>query len=461
MQATVEDCGTLRKRITVSYEPKEVAAREAKLLQRYAGQVRMKGFRPGKTPQSVVRSRYGKAVESEAREQLIKEALESTIKEKGLEPIGPSDIEATSEDNGLSHTVAFDVRPTFDLPDPKSLDLPKDDTEASDDEIQEELDQLSRRMGSYTDLDGETPVAAEDVLILSGRITSDDETVREVQDLHHILGSYPLFGVEATEMIEKATGKTVGDEVAFDTTLPENFKPEEWAGKPAHVSVSIQQAQRLTPATIDEAFATRLGAESPEALKERVADAVKGRKLNALIEQQNTAMITQLIERCSFEVPPQLLETLVDQRTQAVMASPENADKEGEEKEQAEREAREHSREQAERELRELLIMDRVADAYDVKVTNQDFQHQLMMAAYQSGRKPDELAKQLQETGQIHEVAADIRQHKTLEILRQLNEESEADTTQATDETGSASKKKKKKKAEADAEASETAANEE
>ncbi|MFW5860253.1 MAG: trigger factor [Planctomycetota bacterium] len=454
MQATVEDCGPLRKRVTVSYEPQEIAAREQELLQRYAGQVRMKGFRPGKTPQSVVRSRYGKAVKSEAREQLIKEGFESAVDEKGLQPIGPTEVEATSEENGLSHTIVFDVRPTFELPDPKSLDLPQEDTDASEEEVQQELDQLSRRMGSYTDLDGETPVAAEDVLILSGRITAGDETVREVQDLHHILGSYPLFGVEAADMVEKAAGKTVGDEIAFDTTLPENFKPEEWAGKAAHVSVSIQQAQRLTPATIDEAFATRLGAGSPEELRERVAQSIEGRKINALIEQQNTAMVTQLIERCSFDLPQQLLETVVDQRTQVAMARPENIGKEGDDKAQAEREARE----QAERMLRELLIMHHVAETYDVKVTNQDFQQQLMMAAYQSGRKPDEIAKQLQETGRIHEVADDIRQHKALEVLRQLITETKDD---AAAEAEGAPKKKKKKKNEADAEASGTAANEE
>ncbi|MHC5067053.1 MAG: trigger factor family protein, partial [Planctomycetota bacterium] len=194
MQVSVADAGTLRKQVTVTYDAGEVASRESQLLQRYANQMNVKGFRNGKVPANLVKKRYGAAVRGEIQEALANEGLNQAITDNELKPIGPVEPEENELGNdGLKLVASFDVCPAIELPAAESLEVPIEETSASADEINEELDALSRRSGDHQDLaDGDT-VAKDDAITLAGAITAGDETVREIHDLNHLVGAYPLF----------------------------------------------------------------------------------------------------------------------------------------------------------------------------------------------------------------------------------------------------------------------------
>lgn len=416
MQTSVDDCGTLRKQVTISYDAQEVAARTDELLSRYGTQANIKGFRPGKAPRTVLKTRYGKAAEGEARTILIEEGFKQLLKDQSLEPFGHVEQQEFDTKDGVRAVLAFDVRPTVSLPEIDSLEISKDDTSASPEEVEEEITQLCKRLGNYIDLDDQTTLVTDDVVVLSGAVTSAGEEVRSVQDLRHIIGAYPLFGTGVDEVVAMVADKKVGDQLDFTTTLPENFQPAEWGGKEAQVTVTIQQGQRLEPAPLDDELATRIGAESIDNLRERITMAIGARKENALIERQNTEIVDQLIERCSFELPPHSFDRIIDQGLAAAMER--HKDAEPERREELEKEERERIIKDTEQALRRHLILDAVANLYDVHTSRQDLEQQISMAAYQSGRKPGEIAQELQDSGRLNEVAHDIREHKALEVIR-------------------------------------------
>jgi trigger factor len=413
MQVSVADTGTLRKQVTITFDAAEVSSRESTLLQRYAGRMSVKGFRNGKVPPKLVKQRFGEAVRGEVQEALSNEGLQQAMREHDLRPIGPLEPETNEiSDQGLTLIASFDVQPPLELPDPKSIDLPVEDTSASEQEVQAELDGIARRSGEHADVpEGET-LAKDDAVTLSGKLTAGEETVRDIQDLNHLVGAYPLFGKEPDEVVAMVSQRKVGDVLEFDTTLPQSFKPEAWAGKDVHVAVTIQRAQRMTPAPLDDDFAKKLGTESLEQLTERVQQMLASRKEQELHGKRMEAMIDQPVEQTSFELPPKLFADLVDQRTQAEL---ERA-KQGEEAVD-EAAIRETQQAAIERELRQHLLTEAIANTYEVRATQQDLQQQISMAAYQSGRQPQDVAKQLQESGQMMQVMSDIRSHKALETM--------------------------------------------
>ncbi len=432
MQTSVDDCGTLRKQVTISYDAQEVAARADELLGRYGTQATIKGFRPGKAPRAVLKARYGKAAEGEARSALIDEGFKQLIKDQALEPFGQVEEQDIDTKDGVRAVLAFDIRPTVNLPEIDSLTITTNDTSASPEEVEEEITQLCRRMGTYVDLDDQTTLVSDDVIVITGTITSNGETVRSIEDLRHIVGAYPLFGTGVDEVVAMVADKKVGDVLEFTTTLPENFQPEQWGGKEVQVSVTIQQGQRLEPATLDDDLATRIGAESVDNLRERITMALAARKENALVEQQNTEIIDQLIERCPFELPPHSFDKIIEQGLAAAMERHQDADPER--RQELEQEERERIVKDTTQALRRHLILDAVANQYDVHTTRQDLEQQISMAAYQSGRKPAEIAQELQESGRLNEVAHDIREHKALELIRRKLTE-----TPATEEADASS----------------------
>ena len=414
MQVVVDDAGKLRKRVTLTIAADELAGRENQLLDRYAGQVNLRGFRKGKAPKAVVRQRFGDAVTQEAQEAMLREAFQQALSDNELQPVGPLAPEEPSTDDGLVQVIEFDIAPTIDLPEPTSIAIESGESDASDEEVQEEIDNLCQRMGQQQDLGDDDTIVADDILTLTGSITAGEETVRDVHDLHHIVGATPLFGTEPEAVIAACADKSVGSQLELTTTLPDNFRPEEWVNKEATVSVTIQKAQRQAPAELNDELAKRIGAEDVDALRTRISEGISARKADQQRGEQIESLVEKLIEGTSFDLPEKLVESLIEQNIESSIEQRKQADAEADVNED---EVREEVTGEVDRGLRRQLLMDAIAKEYNVQATQQDINQQIAMAAYQSGRKPEDIAKQLQESGRLMEVANDIRQHKALELF--------------------------------------------
>jgi trigger factor len=433
MEATVAEAGTNRITLTITVDANEVSARRNELIDRYGSQVRLKGFRPGKKPpRSLVEKRLGKALEEETNQGLIQEAFDKGVQDNELKPIGPISIDESSAEKGagIRHVVTFEVRPAIDLPEAASISITPIDTEASDDEVSEELDGLRRRAGNYDDLDGETAVAKDDVITLSGTITAGEETVKDVQDLQHLIGGYPLLGLEADQVISLTEGKAVAAELSFDTTLPEGFTPAEWAGKEATVSLTIQSARRLVPAELNEEFFGKLGVSSEEELRERITQMISGRKQEQAQEAQGEELMDALVAQTSFELPAQILENMVTNKTKEAEGKAKQAAGDGE-PEAVDGDAISAD---SEKELRRYLLVEALADHLDVKATRQDLDQQIAIAAYQTGQTPEEVTKKLQESGQIQSVVGEIRANKAIALMLQKVNEANGSDDAGTEE---------------------------
>lgn len=423
MNTTVTDLGTLRKQLTITIPADTLAERRNQLLERYAGRVQLKGFRPGKKPpRAVLEKRLGPAVDDEASQGLIEEAFSQGIKDNNLKPIGGITTDSSDRNNGITHVVSFEVRPEISLPAPADIPVTIEDCNASDEDVESELQDFAKRAGEYAELSAEETLTEGDIITLAGGVTVDGTSVRDLHDLQHMLGSYPLLGLEPAEVLKTLGDKKVGDAATFTTTLPDSFTPEEHVGKQAEVAVTIQSARRLSPAPIDEALAKRLGLESLDELRTRLRDMIQHRKQDELQTKQSDEVMDHLIANCQFDCPELLRESIIKQQ-----------------REQQGEEAKSEDEISAEvdKDLRKHLLIEQIADELQVQVTRQDIDQQIAMAAYQSGRKPEEVAKQLQESGRIQQVAAEIRSSKALgmfveQVVQAHSDSASEDSTEAS-----------------------------
>jgi trigger factor len=411
MKTSVTDSGLLRKTIIISYTADEVRTRRAQVLRQLASEVRMDGFRPGKTSIAMLEKRYGAGATAATEERLGDEAFNAALKEHNLRPIGPVASDAVNRDNGaLSFTVSVDVKPTVTIPSAKEFVLEDAPVDIPEQEVTEALTGLAKRAGTMSPLaDGET-VIEDDSITVSGNVSVGGTEVRKLHDFNHLVGGYPFFGKPPAEVVELLQGKKAGDALTFTATLPQSFTPAENAGKEATIAVTIVAANRLRAAPLDDEFAKKMGAESIEALKTMFKARLIGNKEGQKRASQIESLTTQLLEKVQIDLPEKLLaQTIADAEAEAVRRA--EAQKQDADKAKADAAA------EATKGLRRFIILDALASSLEVTVDNDDLNDQIRMAAYHTGRKPEEVAKQLKESGRINQVVMEIREAKSLETL--------------------------------------------
>ena len=413
MQATINDAGTLRKKVTVTYTQAEVDTRREKVLKKLTGQVKLDGFRPGKSSKMMVAKRYGSAAVQQAREELADEGFNEALKQHQLKPIGPLTNESLKSDNGLELVVSFDVKPTVTLPEPTSMVITKDEPIVADADVQAAVDNLCMRAGTQAPLEAGETIVADDGVTLTGTVEVDGKEIRKLHDFHHLVGGYSLLGTKPEDVVVLFKDKKIGDGLDFTTTLPKTFSPKEAAEKQARINVTIQSAQRQRAAVWDDALATRMGVDNVETLKNRLSAQLKHQKEMELHQKQIAEMTEALMTAVKIELPAKLLETSLKDNLDQRLSK---AKEEGKSVEELAK-LTEDIKVEVEKGLKRHLIIDAVAEQHHVQVTREDLESQIQMAAQHSNRKPQEIADQLQKSGQINQVVAEIREAKALEVL--------------------------------------------
>ena len=408
MQVQVADAGTLAKRVTISYTAAEVAERKGKLIKSLAGEVKLEGFRPGKAPKAMLEKRYGAAAQAQAEEALADEGLNSAMKDQKLRPFGQVANEGIDRKNGLAVIVAFETYPTVAIPAPSSLKIDAGDTAVTDAEIDEFATSIAKRLGEMSPLaEGETLIE-DDSATLDGSLTVDGTEIRKLAQFNHLVGGYPLFGKQPKDVIAAFAGKKVGDQIAFETVLPANFTPAEHAGKTAKLAVTVASANRMRAATLDDALAQKVGAKDlaglKDSLKQRIASRKQGEVRGKQLEQLTTALTGQI----SVELPPKALAA-------AIARAEADAETKAKEKNEDAAKAKADAKANIETMFKRHCIMVALGDHLNVQLTDDDFREQIMMAAQQTGRKPQDIADQLQKSGQGAQVAMEIREAKAME----------------------------------------------
>ncbi len=413
MQVTVANHAPLRTSVTISYTIAEVQARRGQVLRQLGSEIKLDGFRPGKGAMGVVEKRYGAAATQRTEELLLDEGLQQALRDNKLKPVGQFTQDGLERTDGLKLITSFEVKPPVVLPEFSTLKINKSEVEVTDAQVDESLTALARRAGDMGGLaEGET-VREDDNLTLAGTVTVGGVEARKLHDFHHLVGAYPLFGKEPAGVVEVFKAAKVGSEVRFTATLPASFTPAEHAGKEAEIAVTVQNVQRLRAAPLDDALAKKMGIDNLEVLRGLMRERMKQTKLGEQRQAQGKELLDGLLASVTVELPPTL--TAAVKKTQADAAAERATNQKKTDAEIAA--ARAEAETAAEQMLKRSFVLDAVAEKLNVAVTREDLEDQIRLAAGQTGRKPEDIAKQLQESGQVNQVAQEIREAKALETL--------------------------------------------
>ena len=309
MQVSVENSGGLERRVTVQIPDEEIQQKVDARLQEMSKQVKIKGFRPGRVPMSVVRQRYGRQVRLEIANEAMQSSLQQAIQDEKLRPASAPQVAEMPEDinkGDLQFTAVVEVYPDFDPIDVSSLEVEKPGAGVTDEDVDEMLVTLREQRRSWEQVDREAKEG--DQVLLEYVAQTDEGRVPEQghQRLAVILGA---TGFDSMETV--LTGMKADGETQVDIEFPENFNEKSLAGKKASTEIKVTRVSESALPEVDEEFVRSFGIEDgtleslrteiranlERELKQAVTSILKIRIIEALVASMPDLVVPESLVR--------------------------------------------------------------------------------------------------------------------------------------------------------------------
>lgn len=296
MQVSVEKTGDLERRMTVQVPAGDIDAQVSGRLNELRGQVRLKGFRPGKVPMNVIRQRYGKQVREEVLNQVMQSSLESAIGEQKLRVAGVTRLEPSAElgEGDFEFTAHLEVFPEVPQIDVDGMAIERPEATISAADIDDMIETLREQRRQWSD--AERPAEDGDRIRIAYVADLDGQLVPDTgkHEIAPTLGALESFpGLQ-----DALEGVSVGDSKSLELTFPENYRHDALAGKAAKVELEVKAVETSQLPEVDDEFAKVFGIDGGvEKLRADVERNLQRELRAATSNQVKKAVTDGLLER--------------------------------------------------------------------------------------------------------------------------------------------------------------------
>ena len=310
MNFSVEDQSAVKKKLTIEV-PKEDVVRELdnayKELKRNA---KVKGFRPGKTPRSVLERLYGKDVRADVASRLIQESFVEVLKESemnlaGTPQIDPPDLKA---DEDYTFTATVEVHPELEPFNLEGFQLKKTLYRATEEEVDAQLQMLRNNLARMVPIEEARPVADGDYVVVDYEGLKDGKPFAETQRTENFsmkIGD----GLLHPDVDEALKGKNAGDSAEVAVKFADDHFNDKLAGQAITFHVTVKEIREQQIPEIDDEMAKRLGQfDSLEALKAKINENLSTGYDKRQEQELNEQVFKALLAQQEFEVPESLVE---------------------------------------------------------------------------------------------------------------------------------------------------------
>lgn len=308
MQVSVERVSNVERRLTIVVPANQVEEAYAKHIDRFAKNANIKGFRPGKAPQSYIQQRFGDDARKEALNEVIQKSLVDAITQEKLRPISTPkvDTKMLMANQPLEFTATFEVLPEIEKVQFSMDKIEKLVVNVGQEDIDHVIGQLKKQYTKWDVVDRAAKekdrVVVDYYAIFDGKSDIDNK----VQNFPLELGSKTMLpGFE-----DGLLGAKAGDERTLNLAFPTDFSVQDRAGKPIDFVVQVKQVFEAQEPTVDEAFIQKLGVKSGslEDLTTQIKQSLEHERDRLVKEKLKEQVFRHLIEQNTLEVPQSLIE---------------------------------------------------------------------------------------------------------------------------------------------------------
>jgi trigger factor len=409
---------TCRRELDLEIPADEVTKKLESVAKEFARVARVPGFRPGKAPVSLIRRRFAEDIKGEVVQSLVPERVEKAVTEQKLTPVSQPQVEKLdfTEGQPLKFRAVFEVLPEFELANYKDLELEMPTMDITDEDVTKTLEEMRERAAAFAPVEGRPAENGDHVqLKIMGTPEGGGDPIQADSVLCHI-------GAEETmePFNTNLRGANTGDLKNFDVAYPTDYPDAKLVGKTYHYAVEVLGIKNKKLPELNDEFAKDVSdATTLDELKTKVRENLEHQRDHKHKELLREKVIAALIKLHDFPVPESLVQHQMDVRLERVVRSlaAQGVDPRAVNVDWVTLRSRQQER--AFDDVKAELIVDRIATAENIDVTDEEVNHELEHAASHSGESAAAIHARLTKQGTLDRMKAKLRSDKTLDWLAQ------------------------------------------
>ncbi len=383
-------------------------------------EIEMKGFRKGKVPMALLKKQFGPRLLGEAMQEAVDGAMSQHFEDSGDRPALQPDVKMTNEDwkEGDDVLVEMNYEALPEIPEVAfdKIKLEKLVVEPAEADVDEALANLAESAQNFEDRKKGSKAKDGDQVVIDFKGSVDGEAFEggAAEDYPLVLGSNSFIpGFE-----DQLVGVKAGEEKDVTVSFPDEYGAAHLAGKEAVFACTVKAVKAPAPAPIDDELAKRFGVDDLAALKEQITERLGSEYGGAARQVMKRALLDQLDETVSFELPPSLVEAEAKQIAHQLWHE-ENPDVEGHDHPEV-APTDEHTT-LAERRVRLGLLLAELGRKNEIEVADSELTQAVMTQARQYPGKEREFFEFVQQNpGMRQQIQAPIFEDKVVDYIFEL-----------------------------------------
>ena len=402
MNTNIENINDTRKKITFSFDAKQVAEENDKVVKDLVKSAKIPGFRPGKAPVNMVVKLYAKDIKEQLERSLTGKAIDALNDIKEFDVYAVVDLKNEEKDGGFRLEFTADIYPEVKLPESLATKVELEKTDATDEEIENAVKFHLNQRAKYNEVDRE--IKAGDFVRLSYAGKIDGASVNELapemplyadqKSTWEEAGNKEAPGIQG--VVQGIVGMKKGEKKTLSHEFPKDVKNDKIAGKTAQYEVEIFDIREKEMPKLDAEFFKSFDVDSEEKFREKIKESIENEKKsnNEILKRQFA--VEQLMEKTDFKLPESAVE---DERHSILEEMMMRLLSQGASREDIEKNKEslfDNAGKEAEGRAKMRIFLNRVAKANDLKIDNEDMSRMLWQESMRTHTKPEDLIKQIQ-----------------------------------------------------------------
>jgi trigger factor len=416
------------REVEIEIPAEEVTRNFRAVTKRYQKMARIPGFRSGKVPESLIRGRFAEQIRQDVMEAVLPGHFRTAIEKQQLKPISQPQVTGIELDEGkpLRFKAAFEVVPDFSIDGYQNVKVEKPGTDLTDAEVDAELARIRDSRSTMEPVTEERSLADGDFAQISftGSLQpaeADSEAQTPAQQ--PISGQDVMVEVGGPNTLDSFNaalrGASAGQQLKFEVSYPEDFGERQLAGKRVAYDLEVKGIKKKIEPELNDDFARELGdyqslGDFTQKLREHLAidkrRRVEGETTNRLLDA--------LVNRFEFPVPESLVQQQIDTRLDRGLRALASQGMRTEDMRNLDFDRlRAAQRASATAEVKGSILLDRIADAENVRLPEEEVESELQAISLQMHEPVDTLRTRLTEDGSLARIRERLRREKMGALL--------------------------------------------
>ena len=408
MKSVIKSSDGLVREIEIEVPADTVDEAFSEQYKKYQKEAKIKGFRPGKVPKNVLKTKFYDLIKSDVLQELVSKSYPEAIREHDLKVASPPDFPGIDiqEGNVFKYTAKIEVMPEIEKVDYTGIVLSKEEIDVRDAEVDAVVDHLRRKGAEFRPVEREA--TKEDTVVLDLVVVDDPDKSVEAGDFENIeldLSSEMTI----KEFQEILVGIKPGEEREVPVSYPDDFTNKALAGKSIKYLCKVKEVKEKVLPEVDDAFAKTHGnSETVLEMRLKIREDLKKQKEMEHKQWEKQEVRRQVVEKNKIDVP----EAMVVKYLESVMEDMTRRNEPFDPKI-----AREQYRPMAEESIKWNLLMERLAELEKIEVLPSDTENWIKGFAENYKMEVDKAKQMLAQTGKLQEVRDTILEEKILELI--------------------------------------------